>query len=79
MAGVTALYPCDRCGRTERRMHALMTQWFGAAAGVAPDHGYFDLCPACYRRLIIPHLEPDDIKAALAYAARQADHAVLEA
>jgi uncharacterized protein (DUF433 family) len=25
-----------------------------------------------------PYLEPDDIKAALAYAARQADHAVLE-
>jgi uncharacterized protein (DUF433 family) len=26
-----------------------------------------------------PYLEPDDIKAALAYAARQADHAVLYA
>ncbi len=26
-----------------------------------------------------PYLEPDDIKAALAYAARQADHAVLQA
>ena len=26
-----------------------------------------------------PYLEPDDIKAALAYAARQADHAVLHA
>jgi uncharacterized protein (DUF433 family) len=25
-----------------------------------------------------PYLEPDDIRAALAYAARQADHAVLE-
>ena len=25
-----------------------------------------------------PYLEPDDIKAALAYAARQADHAVLQ-
>ena len=25
-----------------------------------------------------PFLEPDDIKAALAYAARQADHAVLQ-
>jgi uncharacterized protein (DUF433 family) len=26
-----------------------------------------------------PYLEPDDIKAALAYAAKQADHAVLQA
>jgi uncharacterized protein (DUF433 family) len=26
-----------------------------------------------------PYLEPDDIKAALAYAARQSDHAVLHA
>ena len=26
-----------------------------------------------------PYLEPDDIKAALAYAARQADHAILQA
>jgi len=26
-----------------------------------------------------PYLEPDDIKAALAYAARQSDHAVLQA
>ena len=26
-----------------------------------------------------PYLEPDDIRAALAYAARQSDHAVLEA
>jgi uncharacterized protein (DUF433 family) len=26
-----------------------------------------------------PYLEPDDIKAVLAYAARQADHAVLQA
>lgn len=25
-----------------------------------------------------PYLEPDDIKAALAYAAKQADHAVLQ-
>jgi uncharacterized protein (DUF433 family) len=25
-----------------------------------------------------PYLEPDDIKAALTYAARQADHAVLQ-
>jgi len=25
-----------------------------------------------------PYLEPDDMKAALAYAARQADHAVLQ-
>jgi len=25
-----------------------------------------------------PYLEPDDIKAALAYAARQADHAILQ-
>ena len=25
-----------------------------------------------------PYLEPDDIKAALAYAARQSDHAVLQ-
>lgn len=25
-----------------------------------------------------PYLEPDDIKAVLAYAARQADHAVLQ-
>jgi len=25
-----------------------------------------------------PYLEPDDIKATLAYAARQADHAVLQ-
>lgn len=25
-----------------------------------------------------PYLEPDDVKAALAYAARQADHAVLD-
>jgi len=26
-----------------------------------------------------PYLEPDDIKAVLAYAAKQSDHAVLEA
>jgi len=26
-----------------------------------------------------PYLEPDDIKAALAYAAREADHAILSA
>jgi uncharacterized protein (DUF433 family) len=26
-----------------------------------------------------PYLEPDDIRAALAYAARQSDHAVLQA
>jgi uncharacterized protein (DUF433 family) len=25
-----------------------------------------------------PYLEPDDIKAALAYAARQADHAIMQ-
>jgi hypothetical protein len=62
MAGAAALRwsgvdmrPCTRCGRTDRRrMVALMSLWFAARAGIPPDHGYFYLCPACYRRLIDP-------------------------
>jgi uncharacterized protein (DUF433 family) len=38
------------------------------AAGVSHDQILRDF----------PYLEPDDIKAALAYAAKQADHAVLQ-
>lgn len=37
------------------------------AEGVSPEEVLRDF----------PYLEPDDIKAALAYAARQADHAAL--
>jgi hypothetical protein len=51
--------PCRVCGRTNRRrMHALMTLWFGHYAGVPYDHGYFYLCPRCYTRYIPP---PDPI------------------
>jgi hypothetical protein len=47
--------PCRVCGRTNRRrMHALMTLWFGHYAGVPFDHGYFYLCPRCYTRYIPP-------------------------
>jgi len=53
-----ALPACTRCGTTDpRRMYGLMTLWFGPYADVAPDQGYFHLCPRCYRRFVHPHLE----------------------
>jgi hypothetical protein len=36
-------------------MFALMTLWFGQYAGIAPEGGYFYLCPSCYQRFISPH------------------------
>jgi hypothetical protein len=51
--------PCARCGRTdERRMHALMTLWFGRFAELPLQGGYFYLCPRCYQQFIAPHLPP---------------------
>jgi hypothetical protein len=38
-------------------MIGLMTLWFGPYVEVAPDHGYFYLCPPCYRDRVKPHLE----------------------
>jgi hypothetical protein len=35
-------------------MIALMTLWFGPAAGFHPEPGYFYLCPACYQACIAP-------------------------
>lgn len=53
-----ALPACARCGKTNpRRMFGLMTLWFGPFVDMRPDHGYFHLCPACYRACIQPHLE----------------------
>jgi hypothetical protein len=53
-----ALPPCSRCGKTNpRKMIGLMTLWFGPFVDMRPDHGYFYLCPACYRDRIKPHLD----------------------
>jgi hypothetical protein len=38
-------------------MIALMTLWFGPAAGLLPGTGYFYLCPSCYQARITPHIE----------------------
>jgi hypothetical protein len=52
------LPPCIRCGRTNpRKMIGLMTLWFGPFVDMRPDHGYFYLCPDCYRERIKPHLD----------------------
>lgn len=34
-----------------------MTLWFGPFVDIRPDHGYFYLCPSCYRERIQPHLD----------------------
>jgi uncharacterized protein (DUF433 family) len=53
-----------------RRMRVRVTDILGMLAeGVSDDEILRDF----------PYLESDDIKAALAYAARQTDHAVLQA
>jgi uncharacterized protein (DUF433 family) len=61
----------DKCGGRLciRGLRVRVTDILGMLAeGVAHDEILRDF----------PYLEPDDIKAALAYAARQADHAVLQ-
>ena len=61
----------DKCGGRPciRGMRIRVTDILGMLAeGVPHDEILRDF----------PYLEPDDIKAALAYAARQADHAVLQ-
>jgi uncharacterized protein (DUF433 family) len=61
----------DKCGSRPciRGMRIRVTDILGSLAGGATHEILRDFL----------YLEPDDIKAALAYAARQADHAVLEA
>jgi hypothetical protein len=39
-------------------MIALMSLWFGRFADVAPDGGYFYLCPSCYEDCVAPHFAP---------------------
>lgn len=34
-----------------------MTLWFGPFIDLEPAHGYFHLCPSCYRELVEPELE----------------------
>lgn len=34
-----------------------MTLWFGSFVELEPDHGYFYLCPSCYRTYVAEHLE----------------------
>ena len=60
----------DLSTRGGRHCRALFCPRIGAllAEGVSQDEILRDF----------PYLEPDDIKATLAYAARQADHAVLQ-
>ena len=61
----------DKCGGRPciRGLRIRVTDILGMLAeGVSHDEILRDF----------PYLEPDDIKAALAYAARQADHAVLQ-
>ena len=62
----------DKCGGRPciRGMRIRVTDILGSLAGGATHEDILR---------DFPYLEPDDIKAALAYAARQADHAVLEA
>lgn len=38
-------------------MIALMNHWFGPFVDIPPDHGYFYLCPRCYRERIKPHMD----------------------
>lgn len=53
-----ALPVCTRCGKSNpRKMYGLMTLWFGPFVDLPPDHGYFHLCPDCYRTHVHPHLE----------------------
>lgn len=61
----------NQCGGRPciRRMRIRVTDILGMLSeGVPQDEILRDF----------PYLEPDDIKAALAYAARQSDHAVLQ-
>ena len=61
----------EKCGGRPciRGLRIRVTDILGMlAAGVSHDEILRDF----------PYLEPDDIKAALAYAAKQADHAVLQ-
>jgi len=61
----------DKCGGRPciRGLRIRVTDILGMLAeGMSQDEIHRDF----------PYLEPDDIKAALAYAARQADHAVLQ-
>lgn len=61
----------DKCGGRPciRGLRVRVTDILGMLAeGVSQDEILRDF----------PYLEPDDIKATLAYAARQADHAVLQ-
>ncbi len=49
---------CQRCGSSNpQKMIGLMTLWFGPFIDLRPDHGYFHLCPACYRAHVLPHLD----------------------
>ena len=61
----------DKCGGRPciRGLRVRVTDILGMLAGGATEAEILK---------DFPYLEPDDIKAALAYAARQADHAVLE-
>ncbi|MEX0891692.1 MAG: hypothetical protein WEB88_05925, partial [Gemmatimonadota bacterium] len=52
-----SLLPCKRCGRTDpRKMIGLMNLWFGRFLELPLEGGYFYLCPACYKELVVPHL-----------------------
>ena len=75
MAGMSLIeritVEADKCGGRPciRGLRVRVTDILGMLAeGVPHDEILRDF----------PYLEPDDIRAALAYAARQADHAVLQ-
>jgi hypothetical protein len=42
-----------------------MTLWFGPFVELEPAHGYFHLCPRCYRECVEPHME--DVQGKLAH------------
>lgn len=46
------------CGGTNpRKMIALMTPFFGPFLELEAEPGYFYVCPDCYERLVMPHME----------------------
>jgi hypothetical protein len=49
---------CEMCGETNpRRMIALMTRFFGPVLELEAESGYVYVCPDCYDRLVLPHIE----------------------
>jgi hypothetical protein len=60
-------------------MVGLMTLWFGPFIELEPAHGYFYLCPECYRECVEPNMEEVQGKLAqlhptvAAYLERQRD------